>query len=78
MMVFNISILQGTVPAMSDLYDDIMSNIYLGRELPKDFNDYDLKSLRFISDYYQLLVETGSFGEILSTPLLRFIIKRFN
>lgn len=77
-MVFNISILQGTVPAMSDLYDDIISNIYLGRDLPKEFNDYDLKSLRFISDYYRLMVETGNLGEILSTPLLQFIIKRFN
>lgn len=77
-MVFNISILQGTVPAMSDLYDDIISNIYLGRDLPKEFNDYDLKSLRFISDYYRIMVETGSLGEILSTPLLQFITKRFN
>lgn len=56
MMVFNISVLQGTVPAMSDLYDDLMSNIYLGRETPKGFDDYDLKSLRFISDYYQLML----------------------
>lgn len=77
-MVFNISILQGTVPAMSDLYDDIISNIYLGRDLPKEFNDYDLKSLKFISDYYRIIVETGNLGEILSTPLLQFITKRFN
>ena len=55
-MVFNISVLQGTVPAMSDLYDDLISNIYLGRETPKGFDDYDLKSLRFISDYYQLMI----------------------
>lgn len=77
-MVFNISILQGTVPAMSDLYDDIISNIYLGRDLPKEFNDYDLKSLKFISDYYRIMVETGNLGEILSTPLLQFMTKRFN
>lgn len=77
-MIFNLSILQSTVPAISDLYDDIMSTIYLGRGLPKEFNDYDLKSLRFISEYYWLLVESGNFGEILSTPLLRFIENRFN
>jgi hypothetical protein len=47
---------------MSDLYDNIMSSIYLGRDLPNGFNDYDLKSLRFISDYYKLMIETGYFG----------------
>lgn len=77
-MIFNLSILQSTVPSISDLYDDIISTIYLGRDLPKEFIDYDLKSLRFISDYYRLMVESGNFGEILSTPLLRFIEMRFN
>lgn len=35
LMVFNLSILHSTVPAMSDLYDDVISNVYLGREMPK-------------------------------------------
>lgn len=30
-VVFNISSLQATVPAMSDLYDTIVSDLYLGR-----------------------------------------------
>lgn len=76
--MFNVSILDGSVPAMADLYDNIMATIYLGRDLPTGFNDYDLKSLKFINDYYRLMLETGPFGETLSTPLLRFIIDRFN
>jgi hypothetical protein len=55
-LTFNLSSLYATVPGMSDLYDDIMSTIYLGRELPSSFNDYDLKSLQFISDYYNLMI----------------------
>ncbi len=55
-LTFNLSSLYATVPGMSDLYDDIMSTIYLGRELPSSFNDYDLKSLQFISDYYNLML----------------------
>jgi hypothetical protein len=76
--MFNVSILDGSVPAMADLYDNIMATIYLGRDLPTGFNDYDLKSLKFISDYYKLMLETGPFGETLSTPMLSFIIQRFN
>jgi hypothetical protein len=76
--MFNVSILDGSVPAMGDLYDNIQATIYLGRDLPTGFNDYDLKSLKFISDYYKLMLETGSFGETLSTPMLKFIIERFN
>jgi hypothetical protein len=54
--MFNVSVLDGTVPSMADLYDNIMATINLGRDLPNTFNDYDLKSLRYISDYYRLLL----------------------
>ncbi len=30
--------------------------------MPKDFNNYDLKSLRYFSDYFNLMLETGYFG----------------
>jgi hypothetical protein len=55
-LAFNLSSLSATVPAMSDLYDDIMSTINLGRDLPLTVNEYDLISLRYISDYYKLLL----------------------
>ena len=77
-LAFNLSSLSATVPGMTDLYDDIMSTINLGRDLPSTVNDYDLVSLRYISDYYNLLFEASYFGETLATPLLRYMIKRFN
>ena len=55
-IAFNMSSLQATVPGMADLYDNIMGTLNLGRDMPSTFNDYDLKSLRFISDYYHLLI----------------------
>ncbi len=48
-LIFNLTALQVTVPAMADLYSTIISDVYLGRQLPKSFDDYDLKSLKFIS-----------------------------
>jgi hypothetical protein len=77
-LAFNLSSLSATVPAMSDLYDDIMSTINLGRDLPLTVNEYDLVSLRYISDYYKLLLEASYFGETLATPLIRYMIKHFN
>lgn len=77
-LTFNVSAIDGTVPAMAELYDNIMAAIYLGRNLPSGFNDYDLKSLRYISDYYNLMLEMGYFGETLATPMFRFFIERFN
>jgi len=44
---------------MSDLYDTLISDIYLGREMPKGFTDSDLNELKFIDTYYQSLLKSG-------------------
>lgn len=47
---------------MADLYDTLLSDITLGKELPKSWDDYDMKSLKFISDYYNTLLYDGSYA----------------
>lgn len=48
--------------SMADLYDNVIGSIYLGREMPKEFTEYDLRSLRYFSDYFNMMLETGNFG----------------
>jgi hypothetical protein len=72
-LVFNLSALQVTVATMADLYSTVISDLYLGRLLPKNFDDYDLKSLKFISDYYNGMLYSGNFAAVISTPFLRLL-----
>jgi hypothetical protein len=37
-LVFNLSTLQMNIPTMADLYDTILSDLTLGKDLPKDFD----------------------------------------
>lgn len=41
---------------MADLYDNVISNLYLGRDLPKNVDQTDIKSLRYFSDYFNLIL----------------------
>jgi hypothetical protein len=43
--------------------------------MPKGFTDSDLKELKFINDYYQTLLKSGWFAEVLSTPFTNLLIQ---
>lgn len=58
------------IPTMADLYDTLLSDLTLGRELPKQFDEYDMKSLKFISDYYNILLNGGNYAKTFSTLML--------
>ena len=73
-VVFSLSALQVTIPTISDLYDTVLSDLTLGRDLPKGFDaDYDLKTLKYISDYYNTLLYDGNYGRTFSILLLAAI-----
>jgi hypothetical protein len=69
-LVFNLTVLQMNIPSMSDLHDTLISDITIGKTLPTEWNDYDMKSLRFISDYYNTLLYEGSYALTFSTLML--------
>lgn len=72
-LVFNLSSLQINIPTMADLYDTIVSDMTLGKQLPKDFDEYDMKSLKFVSDYYNILLNDGSYAQTFSTLTLQLL-----
>lgn len=61
------------IPTMADLYDTILSDLTLGKDLPKDFDEYDMKSLKFISDYYNILLNDGSYAKTFATLTLSLL-----
>lgn len=61
------------IPTMADLYDTLVSDITLGREIPKQFDEYDMKSLKFISDYYNILLNDGSYAQTFATLTLSLL-----
>jgi hypothetical protein len=43
--------------------------------MPKGFTDSDLKELKFINDYYQALLKSSWYAELLSTPFTNLVIQ---
>ena len=72
-VVFNLTALQSNLATMSDLYETLYADQYLGRPWPKDYVDSDAKNLRYIYEYYNTLVFSKHFGALLSTPLIGFL-----
>ncbi len=58
------------IPTMADLYDTLLSDLTLGKELPKQFDEYDMKSLKYISDYYNILLNDGTYARTFGTLIL--------
>ena len=55
---------------MANLYDTVRSDLSLGRKLPSDFSSDDMKQLKFMSNYYNSLLNSGSYADIFSALIL--------
>ena len=55
---------------MANLYDTIKSDITLGRTFPSDFTSDDMKELKFMSNYYNSLINSGTYADIFSALIL--------
>lgn len=70
-LIFNLSSVQLTIPIMADLYDTLKSDVTIGHTFPKDFADEDMNNLKYISDYYNALLNDGSYGDVFSALILK-------
>ena len=68
-----------TIPTFADLYDTVLCDLTLNRDLPKDFNEEsDLRNLKYISDYFNTLLYDGSYGQTFSILLLSAIKEKMD
>jgi hypothetical protein len=75
-VLFNLTNAQATLPVMSDLYETLQADRYLGRPLPAQYNENDERNLRYMYEYYNTLIQDGNFAHILATPTLRMLRQR--
>lgn len=77
-LVFNISSLQLTIQHMGDLYDTIVCDITLGKDIPEAFDASDFRILKYISDYYNTLLYSSTYGSTHATQILTEAKLRFD
>jgi hypothetical protein len=58
------------VSSMTRLYDTLVSDLTLGKALPKEWSSSDMRNLKYMSDYYTMLLNGGSYGKIFSTLVM--------
>ncbi len=54
--LFNLTILESNIHGLTDLYDTLAADNYLGRPLPSKLTTEDYEKLRFIERYLFTLV----------------------
>lgn len=62
-----------SIPSLSKLYDTLMSDLTLGKKLPLSFTDNDMRTLKYLSDYFNILLYNGNFGQITATLTLELL-----
>ncbi len=76
-LMFGLSLPEVALPVIHELYEVINADAYLGRPMPKGFNDYDWKSVTFINDYYLAALHAGNFAMVLTTPFFQTLLHKF-
>lgn len=57
---------------LSRLYDTLLCDYYLGRPIPLSASDMD--SLRHLHEYLYMVIHSGTYSRIISTPFLQKVV----
>ena len=63
-----------TLIGLTDVYDLIICDMFLGRKLPDTFTAADYKQIDFIQAYLYALVYSDILGRTMATPLLNHLL----
>lgn len=73
-LVFNLSAQFANIAGLAELFDIVTCDMFLGRSLPSNFNDYDYNQLTFIHDYLFAVLYGGQSGKVFSTPFMSAVL----
>ena len=74
--LFKLTDSQTNLDTMSDLYQTVIADLNLGRKMPEEFTETDLKNLKHMNDLFKTLIFNGDFAKVISTPTIRMFILR--
>lgn len=77
-ITFNLKAEFANIGGLADLYDVIICDLNLGRELPASFTDYDLKQLRYIQNFLFIILYEGSLAPIFATDVVQGILQNMD
>lgn len=76
--LFGLSDKSANLVGLSKLYDTLICDKYLGKALPEGLSSLDLENLRHLHDYLYLMIHSGTYTRIISTPLFTKILETFD
>lgn len=68
------SLSQSNLKGLQDLADTLISDKFLGREMPEKFTDDDYKQIYFIRGYLLSELYAGEVSEVINSPYLHVLI----
>lgn len=74
--LFNLTAEQSTLVGLSRLYDTLLCDKYLGKGLP--LSEEELNNLRHLHYYLYMMIHSGLYSKIISTPLFTKILADFD
>lgn len=73
--IFKIPLIYDNLAGLIELYDVVAADRNLGRKLPTEFTEEEFKQLKFVQNYFLILVYAGELAKVVSTPIAKTVIE---
>jgi len=73
-LVFNLTMTQSNVGSLQELADTLMSDKWVGREMPKAFTDEDYRQIYYVRNYMLTSLYAGEVAQVVNAPFVNILL----
>ena len=72
--IFDIPLLYDNLAGLVELYDVVVADRNLGRKIPPEFTEEDFQRLKYVQNYFLILIYTDHLAKVVSTPIIKAVV----
>ena len=72
--IFDIPLLYDNLAGLAELYDVVVADRNLGRKIPPEFTEEDFQRLKYVQNYFLILIYTDHLAKVVATPIIKAVV----
>ena len=72
--IFDIPLLYDNLAGLVELYDVVVADRNLGRKIPPEFTEEDFQRLKYVQNYFLILIYTDHLAKVVATPIITAVV----
>ncbi len=72
--IFDIPLIYDNLAGLVELYDVVVADRNLGRKIPPEFTEDDFQRLKYVQNYFLILIYADHLAKVVATPIAKAVV----